>query len=116
MKHSILIIVNSDIDLQRVQALPSHQDLKVVIGVEAGIEQLYQIAFDGILFDPGTDPRQERKLRKILSLEPEPPEILRKDASLTWEASLEELIRSLHVQVNYMDGGFENDLFRICLN
>lgn len=116
MKHSILIIVNSEADLAEVQQLSTRHDIKAVIGVEAGIEQLYQIVFDGILYDPGTDQRQERKLRKILSLDPEPPEILRKDSIQSWTASLDELIRSLRVHVNFIDGGIENDLFKICLN
>jgi len=116
MKHSILVIVDSQLSLDQADALESPHIIDVVVGVENAIEQLYQLPYDAILYEGFTDSVEEKKLLKIISLEQTPPTCLKKDPASTWEQSLQQLIRSIPPSVQIIDGTFENDLFNICLN
>jgi hypothetical protein len=88
----------------------------VVTGVENAIEQLYQLPYDAVLYEGFSSTMEERKLLKIISLEQTPPVCQKKQTALTWAESVDQLIRSIPPSVQIMDGTFENDIFRICLN
>lgn len=116
MKRKILIIVNDVADLEQVQILSTKEELSVVQDVESAIEQLYRMDFDGILYEAGLEESQEKKLLKILSLQEEPPVIVRKESWSNWESSLDELIKSIPLKIRFIDDGFKNAGLNICLN
>ena len=116
MKRSILIIVNDSTDLALVQHLSTKEEIVSVLGVEAGIEQLYQLPFDGIIYEPTDDSREEKKLRKLLSLEPEAPVLLKKEPHSSWEECLTEIIKSIPLNIVLFDGIAKEEMYNICLN
>ena len=116
MKHRILILVNDNESLNLVQEIFSKNDINIVTDVESAIEQLYKMQFDGVLYAPGLEETEEKKLLKILSLQEEPPIILRKEAWVSWETGLTDLIKSIPPKINFIDDGFKNAGFNICLN
>ena len=116
MKRNILIILNDAKAVDQVKNLHSTNDLNVMIGVEAAIEQLYKMNFDGVIYEAGMDVSEEKKLLKILSLEDETPVIYKKESSDSWETSLQELVSSLPYKIHFIDDGFKNAGLNICLN
>lgn len=116
MKRKILIILNDPRDQEQLQNSPSKAELNIVNNIETAIEQLYKMDFDGVLFESGLEQSQEKKLLKIISLEQEPPFILKKESWHNWESSLEQLIKSIPLKVHFIDDGFKNAGFNICLN
>lgn len=116
MKYSILVIVNNAAELPLVEKLKSRHNLQFAVGVEAAIEQLYGGSFDGVLYELFPERSEQRKFSKILSLESPAPEVLMKQSWEDWQSALDTLSDSLKVQVNLVDGSFDQDIYRICLN
>ena len=116
MKHRILVIVNNTEGLNLAADLISKNEISIVANVESAIEQLYKMQFDALLYTDSLDATEEKKLLKILSLQEEPPVTLKKEAWVSIETSLQDLIKSIPLKINFIDDGFKNAGLNICLN
>ena len=116
MKHRILVIVNNTENLKLAADLISKNEISIVTDVEAAIEQLYKMQFDALLYSDSLEATEEKKLLKILSLQEEPPVTHKKDAWVSLETSLQDLIKSIPSHINFIDDGFKNAGLNICLN